>query len=434
MRTLLLALLLAAPDVSGASMARRQADLDFVTNRVPRLHANFFFQLDGARYSQAAANIAANIDTITDAEFYVQLAALIAMAGDPHTAVSLDGSAATAAGFQQFPLYFRWLDDGVFVFGAAPPYARALGAQLVEVGGIPIEQVVARLAELIPHVNDQWIHFMAAQYLRGQQILQGLHVVPLTATSPLTFRTPAGDVFTLDVGAGPAMSMSYLPDPAAGTYPGYLLNTGQNYWFTYSAANRLLYFKYNFCADMPGNPFAAFAARLLATVDANPIDTFVYDLRGNVGGYSAVSQPLLNGLMARYPALLSNPRFRIYGVIDKGTFSSGLADAMTLKQQSNLVRIIGEPAGGATAGWGNVVLFTLPGSGLAGQYSTQYIRGPGYLPAGASLQPDIPIGIRSTDFFARHDPVMDAILGRTVGQSIAFSQSVEMGVPPAKLH
>jgi hypothetical protein len=101
-------------------------------------------------------------------------------------------------------------------------------------------------------------------------------------------------------------------------------------------------------------------------------------------------------------------------VIDKGTFSSGLADAMTLKQ-SKLVRIVGEPAGGATEGWGNVVPFTLPGSGLSGQYSTQYIRGPGYLTAEPSLQPDIPIGIRSTDFFARQDPVMDAILGRTEG-------------------
>jgi hypothetical protein len=409
MKTLLPALLLVAPYVSAASTAGRQADLDFVTNQVPRLHANFFFQLDGARYSQAAAYIAANLDTLTDAEFYVQLAALVAMAGDPHTAISLDGSAAAAAGFQQFPLYFRWLDDGIFVFGAAPDCARALGAQLVQVGGVPIEQVVARLSELIPHVNHQWVHFMAAQYLRGRQILQGLHIVPLTPTSPLTFRTAGGDTFTLDVGIEPAASLSFLPDPAAGTYPDYLLNTGQNYWFNYSPANRLLYFKYNFCADMPGNPFAAFAARLLATVDANPIDTFVYDLRGNVGGYSAVSRPLLNGLTARYPALLSNPRFRIYGVIDKGTFSSGLADAMTLKQ-SKLVRIIGEPAGGATEGWGAVVPFTLPVSGLSGQYSTQYIRGPGYLTAEPSLRPDIPIGIRSTDFFARHDPVMATIL------------------------
>ena len=427
MKILLLALLLAGSAFSGASAADRQADLDFVANRVPRLHPNFFFQLDPVRYSQAAADIAANIDTLTDAEFAVQLTALIAMAGDPHTALYLDGSAAAAAGFQQFPLIFRWLEDGFFVSGAAPPYTRALGAQLVQVGGIPVAQVVDRLAALIPHVNDQWVHYRAAQYLRGQQILQGLHIVPATAESPLTFRTLSGDVFTLDVGAGSAASMSYLPDPATGTYPYYLLNTSRNYWFTYSAANRLLYFKYNSCADMPGNPFAAFAATLLATVDANPVDTFVYDLRGNGGGNSTIWYPLLNGLIARYPVLLSNPKFRIYGVIDEGTFSSGSLDAMLIKQPvaanlaslfpnvdlSKLVQIIGEPTGSATEGWGNVVPFTLPGSGLLGQYSTQYISGPAFVPPGSSFQPDIAIGVRSTDFFARYDPVMAAILART---------------------
>ncbi|MGO9256561.1 MAG: hypothetical protein ACLQU1_09705 [Bryobacteraceae bacterium] len=178
---------------------------------------------------------------------------------------------------------------------------------------------------------------------------------------------------------------------------------------------------------MPGNPFAAFAATLLATVDANPVDTFVYDLRGNQGGNSAVWNPLLNGLIARYPALLLNPRFRIYGVIDKGTISSGSLDAMQLKQpvasnvaalfpnldMSKLVQIVGEPTGGSTGGWGDVVGFTLPSSGLVGQYSTQYINGPSYVPTGPSFLPDLAISVRSTDFFARYDPVMGAILART---------------------
>ena len=409
------------------STAARQADLTYVANQVPALHANFFFQLDPALYRQAAANIAANIGTLTDAEFYVRLTALIAMAGDPHTAIYPSGSAAASAGFQQFPLIFRWLDDGVFVTGAAPPYARALGAQLIQVGDMPIDQVVERLATLIPHANDQWVQYWSQGYLRGQQILQGLGVVPVAATTSLTFRTLAGERFALDVATGSATSLSYLPDPAAGTYPDYLQNTSQNYWFTYSAANRLLYFKYNSCADMPGNPFAAFADRLLATVDVNPVDTLVLDLRGNTGGGSEVWDPLANGLAARFETLLSNPRFRIYGVIDKGTFSSGSLDAMRIKEpvpsevaalfpgvdMSRVVQVIGEPTGGATQGYGVVDGFTLPGSGLVGQYSTRFVYGPSYVPTGPSFQPDIAIGVRSTDFFARHDPVMAAILART---------------------
>jgi len=427
MKNLFPALMLLAGLNAYGSVSSRQADLDFVANQVPRLHANFFFQLDPAQYQQAAAAIAANIATLTDAEFYVQLAALIAMAGVPHTAIYLNGSAAVAAGFQQLPLVFRWLDDGVFVTQATAPYARALGAQLVQIGEMPIDRVVQQLATVIPHVNDQWVHYMAQQYLRGQQILQGLHAAPVAATTPLTFRTLAGELFTLDVATDPAPAFSVLPSPAAGPYPLYLQNTGQNYWFVYSLQNRLLYFKYNVCGDQAGNPFAAFANNLLATVDANPVDTLVVDLRGNTGGDSSVWNPLINGLTQRLPVLLANPRFRTYGAIDKGTFSSGSLDAMLLKQTappevaalfpnedfSKLVRMIGEPTGGATGGYGDVTAFHLPGSGLLGQYSTQYIDGPSYVTPGPTFPPDIAIGVRSTDYFARYDPVMGAILART---------------------
>ncbi len=427
MKTLFPALCLVACLPAFGSVASRQSDLNFVANQVPKLHANFFFQLDAAQYQQAANAIAANLATLTDAEFYVQLTALIAMAGDPHTAIYLDGSAAAAAGFQSFPLAFRWLDDGVFVTAASASYSSALGAQLVEVGNTPIDQVLQQLATIIPHANDQWLHYMAQQYLRGQQILQGLHVAPVAATTSLTFRSLAGETFTLDVAADTSPSLSSLPSSSTGPVPLYLQNAGQNYWFTYSAANRLLYFKYNVCEDAAGNPFASFANNLLAAIDANPVDTLVFDLRGNTGGDSSIWNPLLNGLTQRIAALLSNPRFRIYGAIDKGTFSSGSLDAMQMKLPlpptvaalfpsvdfTKLVQMIGEPTGGATSGYGDVVPFTLPSSGLVGQYSTQYIDGPSYVTPGPTFPPDIAIAIRSTDYFARYDPVMGAILART---------------------
>lgn len=137
------------------STAARQLDLSYVANQVPKLHANFFFQLDPAVYQQAAASLQAQISTLTDSEFYVQLAALIALAGDAHTFISLTNATAVNAGFQQFPLRFRWLDDGVFVAAAPAAYAQALGAQLVQVAGIPIDQVIAKLGTIIPHANAQ---------------------------------------------------------------------------------------------------------------------------------------------------------------------------------------------------------------------------------------------------------------------------------------
>ena len=407
------------------STAARQQDLNYVANQVPALHANFFFQLDPFVYQQAVTALQAQISTLSDAEFYVRLTALIAMAGDAHTAISLTNATAISAGFLQFPLQFRWLDDGIFVTAATAPYAQALGTRLVQVGDFSIDQVIQKLGTIIPHANDQWLHYEAQQYLTAQQILQGLDLLPAAATSALTFQTLAGNQFTLQVGTTFAGALQPAIDPAAGPLPDYLQQTGLNYWYSYSAANRMLYFKYNKCADDPSNPFAAFAAVVLGTLDSQPVDTFVFDFRGNTGGDASILSPLLNGLLTRAPKLLANPQFRVYDVIDKATFSSGMDDAMEIKSEalqyttafpgvdlSQRFVVIGEASGGKPAEYGEVVGFTLPGSGLNGQYSTKYFPNPTGIPDLPSFMPDVPIATRSTDLFARYDPTFAAILGR----------------------
>jgi hypothetical protein len=113
------------------------------------------------------------------------------------------------------------------------------------------------------------------------------------------------------------------------------------------------------------------------------------------------------------------------------TFSSGMDDAMDLKQPvppevaaafptadfTQLMRIVGEPTGGKPAEYGEVKSFTLPGSQVVGQYSTKYFPNPDFIPGLPSFMPDIPVSLRSTDYFARHDPAMAAILARTAWAS-----------------
>jgi uncharacterized protein (TIGR03437 family) len=409
------------------STAVRKADLDFVASQVPALHANFFYQLDRSAFQAAVDNLNAKIGSLTDAEFYVQVAALVAMAGDAHTSIYLASNSALQNGFQNFPLQFRWLDDGVFVTAASPDYARALSAQLVQVGGVPIDQVMQKMAAIIPHDNDQWVQYMSQQYLTGQQILQGLDIAPAGATTPLTFRTLAGDEFTLSVGTSGTASV-FTPSPSGGPLPDYLTKATAYYWEKYLAEERLAYLKYNVCDDDPAKPFSTFTASFMTILDTDPVDTLVMDFRGNTGGFTSYFQQFGMELAKRLPTLAANPKFRIYVAIDKGTFSSGMDDAMQFKSSdvpaelqalgtpvdlTGRTIVIGQPTGGKPSGYGNVQPFTLPGSRLAGQYSTKLVAAPNGIPDGPSFLPDIRIGMRSTDYFARHDPVLAAILART---------------------
>jgi uncharacterized protein (TIGR03437 family) len=90
--------------------------------------------------------------------------------------------------------------------------------------------------------------------------------------------------------------------------------------------------------------------------------------------------------------------------IKSGALASGLG---------NTTIVIGEPSGGPPAGYGEVVGFTLPYLGLSGQYSTVYHPLQPYIPVGNAFNPDIQVSNRSTDYFARHDPVLAAIFARS---------------------
>jgi len=76
-----------------------------------------------------------------------------------------------------------------------------------------------------------------------------------------------------------------------------------------------------------------------------------------------------------------------------------------------VVHLIGEPTGGKPASYGEVKFFLLPNSGLAMNYSTNFVPAL-YVPDTPSLLPDVAIPMRSADFFVRHDPVLAAIFAR----------------------
>ena len=114
-----------------------------------------------------------------------------------------------------------------------------------------------------------------------------------------------------------------------------------NYYYGYLPDRRLGFLKYNVCQNDPANPFAAYANAILNSFDTYPVDTLVIDLRGNGGGDSSVFQPFGQGLSARWPALTANPNFRVYVVIDNGTFSSAMRRRCSTALRQRSIRVFG---------------------------------------------------------------------------------------------
>lgn len=367
-------------------------DLATVASTVAGKHVDPFFRVPEATWKQQVAELDAKIPALDDAHVTAALVRLVASMGDTHTMLGAWGSAGV------YPVTFTWFDDGIFVTGAAEPWA--IGMRLVGVGTKSLDDALALIAPLIAHDSPAGLHARADDVLGDVALLAGLDL-----------GTPQGATFVLAGADGTQRSLAVVPGklraqvvPPA-KLPLHLQGPPYFYWNKYDEANHLLYFAYNVCAEDPkAGPFAKLAAGTLAFVDQHRIDRFVIDLRRNQGGNSEIIKPLIEGLAAR-PQLAG----KIYAIIGMHTFSSGMLDAMDLQRDVHATLV-----GGATSGkpnaYGEVKLVELPHSHFKLQYSTKRFSFPDY--PGDALVPDVVVPVTSADWFAGRDPALDAIIAR----------------------
>lgn len=421
MRSVLLTLVLATATAFGQNVAARLADLTVVRNDLPRLHPGFFAVTPRAEFDAAAAALAQEAATLSNSEFYVRLMSLVAMARDAHTSISL-GSVPSELGFARLPLVFRWFDDGLFVSGADDANLELMAARVLTIQGEPAEEVLARLRPVVAHENESWFRYLATDFVANVGVLRGIGLVPEGEAPVFRFRLATGEV----------RSVTLTPngEPVRGQFtrtPGFTTVTArrnnENYWAEYWPEARTVYVAYRVCQESLTLPIATFTREITGLAQRGPVDTMIFDLRGNTGGNSIYFDRLTEGLnLPRY--FQQNRQFRVFGLIDRGTFSSGMFAAMSLKTPLRLpagsgpddgsapVTLLGEATGGKPAAYGEVRPFTLPGSGLRGQHSTRFFAARSHIPNLPSVEPDVPVSLRSTDHFARHDPFLAAVFAR----------------------
>jgi hypothetical protein len=128
---------------------------------------------------------------LNDGTITVELMKLVAMVGDAHTSLWAE--------FTPLPVRLQWFSDGLFVNGAAPEYRRALGAKVIEIGNLPVDQAYAAIGTIIPHENEQWVRQMSQIYLGNADVLAGLGVTSGPGPVRYLFQDLKGAQFELQV-------------------------------------------------------------------------------------------------------------------------------------------------------------------------------------------------------------------------------------------
>lgn len=374
-------------------------DLHALVETLPKKHKDPFTIVTREKFDAAAKDLDGRLDKLTDWQIYLEFKRLAAMIGDSHTTV---GDSKGRYPRRAYPFSVVLLSDGVFVVAASEAQRSLLGRRLVKIADTDAGTAVRRLGEIIPHENDSWLRHMARQWLISPEIHFALGLIKDPDNAPFTFRDAAGAETTVTLAPmakGERQSaLALKPDEL----PLSRRPRQSNYGSAILPDSRDLYVWYDKCQDAKDKTVSAFALETLSAIEREKPERVIIDLRQNDGGNSALIQPLVFGL-----ALRKELAGKLFVLIGRGTFSSGLWAAQDLKTRAKGV-LVGEPTGGKPNSFGEVRSFDLPNSGLTVYYSTKlWKRDPTADPR--SLMPDVPVAVSSTDFFSQRDAAIDAV-------------------------
>jgi hypothetical protein len=375
-------------------------DLDELARVISERHKNPFFKIRREEFFKAVDGVRKRIPDLKDHQVAVEFMKLAALIGDGHTAAAPSPEAPVQ--LRRYPIRALWLKDGYFIVAAVEEHKDLLRARITGVGKVPLEEAARRISVVAGADNASSARNQAAFWLT---VAEALHSVGLGADSErcsYSIVDASGKERTVDLGlmSGRVRWLwGFDKDEKELSISRRL--TRSTYGSEPMPDRKSLYAWYDACADQKNRPVSAWCEDVLKQVDDGKPERIVLDLRRNGGGNSVLIQPLIAGLKKR--ADLG----RIFVLVDRPTFSSGVLNAVDFKRAFKAV-LIGLPPGGNPNGYGEVRFLVLPNSKWRVQYSTKLF---GYgEPGSDTLKPDVEVEPSAAEFFAGSDPALDAAI------------------------
>lgn len=385
--------------------AQRQEDLDVLYSTLTEHHPDLFHRTPESEFLQKKAEIEADLAQMDDLTFAFALQSLVSLAGDSHTTLSLKLSDA-----HLYPVALEYLAEG-WVLTTLPSAERdCLGWTVERVNGLSMTTVEERLAGIYSCDNPVRLRRQVQQGFAAAELLSYVGITE--DMGPLTIQAagPKGEQKTLTLPVLPADREEW-PELASLTPRETPATAFQRRAYFSLDLGDAYYIQYNTCREDPELPMAQFAAQVERDLDTGRYSKVLLDLRYNGGGSDGVLVPILMLLAPR----IRSGHLEVWGLIGESTFSSALINAAEIREMGGLLS--GTPTGGSVDHFGSVSTFTLPHSGLSGQYSNKYLELGGLLESAAGLgvvplQPDWNLPETTEDRLAGRDTVVEALLSR----------------------
>jgi tetratricopeptide (TPR) repeat protein/DNA-binding CsgD family transcriptional regulator len=391
-------------------------DITYLTDNIEKVHKNPYHSVSKTVIETAFSDLKGKIPRLSENEIVTELARIIAMIGDGHSALNIfnfhNGNGSTVK-FHILPVKLYIFTDGVFVIGAAPQYASLTGKKVLKINGHDVKDVFEAAEKIVPRDNEYTVKSNLPEYAVVLEFLNGLGFADNTNGSEITVAGTGGTEETISLSSIELENMNHEPGNAGEkSLPLYMRNQEKNYWYEYLSESKTLYINYKRVLIDPADSLSNFCKRIEEFVKNNGIERTVIDIRNNVGGNNATCQAFVE-MVSNNPGI--NRKGRLFVIIGRQTFSAASYLATRLEFNTKAI-FAGEPTGASPNHYGDNSAVILPNSKIDVRLST--VSWENSFPGDNRKyrEPQLKAEVSSGDYFSGRDPVMEAIINYKPGK------------------
>ncbi len=391
-----------------------QADLQFLQETVHKDYSFLFKKVTQEKFDAEVDKLDKAIPTLQEHEIVAGLTRIVALFQYGHTGL---GHGMGAAQFHSIPINLYQFSDGIFIQAAHKDYADAVGAKVLKIEGMPVDEALQTIRPLVPVENEQYLKAHGLSYLCIPEALHAQRVTSELKNSVTLTLERDGKHFDKTFTAIPShrsrhqygfipQGEDWLDARDSSQTPFYLKDLDKTYYFEYLPEQKTVYVRHSQILDIPNEPIPAFYERLFDFIDKNEVDRLVLDVRLNGGGNNYKNKPIVTGIV-RCEKI--NQPGKLFVIIGRRTFSACQNLVNELDNYTNAI-FVGEPTSENINFYGDNRRVDLPHSKIPVFLSFAWWQDKPQWENGPWLAPDIAVDMSFDDFRNNRDPVLDAAL------------------------
>ena len=378
-------------------------DLSYLFDTLEAKHKNIYSNISKEDFLKEKDRIAGLTPTMSDAEFYYSLKYLLSLIGDAHTSMRYTESHYSFLNFIPFKV-LKFDDDWRFVT-LEKENEKLLGAKLVAINGVFIEDIFEKSKSIMSYDNLAWVEGQFSNTINTRESLEFLGVVKKDEPIIFTIKTDDGLEHKIDFKSMSQNEVLSAEIVKLEPYNSPKTSPSGNYRVLPLDKNNL-FVQYNLCQEASDLSMKKFVNIVNKDLNNNNYETVIIDLRYNPGGNSQIFEPMID-MLKKYKKAKN---IKVYTLISGKTFSSGIINAVQIKKELDST-LIGKPTGGSVNHFGEIKSFKLKNYPIEVYYSTKYFEMiKGY--EKDSLYPDIEMSQSFEDYKSGVDTEIEWIINK----------------------